>query len=313
MVKFYIDPGHGGTDPGALGNGFREADLALKIGLEARRILLEEYVGAEVRMSRTTDTYLTLAQRTNDANKWGANYFVSIHLNSATSNAKGYEDFIYNGSVNNATVALQSAIHAEIYAAITKELGATPNRGKKRGNFHVIRESKMPAVLTENLFINSTHDGPLIKKADYVKVLGRAHAVGMAKAAGLKKKTTTSQPSKPTPPPTTSTLYRVRKSANDAQTQIGAYTVKQTAIDLANKRASEGYKVFDSNSKLVHDPKATAAPSNEMYRVRKTWADASSQIGAYSVKQNAVDLANKHAGYKVFNSKGTVVHTSTKK
>lgn len=188
MVKFYIDPGHGGSDPGAIGNGFREADLALRIGLELRRILLEEYEGAEVRMSRTTDNYLTLTQRTNDANNWGAHYFVSIHLNSASASAKGFESYVYNRGVDSKTLTLQSNIHSAVYNRIKNDLGYTVDRGKKQANFAVLRQTSMPAVLTENLFINSTHDGSLIKKSNYVAAIARGHAEGLAKIAGLKKK-----------------------------------------------------------------------------------------------------------------------------
>lgn len=69
-VKIYIDPGHGGTDTGAVGNGLREKDLTLDIALRIRNILNAEYTGHEIRMSRTSDVYPTLTQRTTDANNW---------------------------------------------------------------------------------------------------------------------------------------------------------------------------------------------------------------------------------------------------
>jgi len=189
MVNIYIDPGHGGSDSGAVGNGFKEADLALKIGLELRRILLDEYQGVNVRMSRTGNTYPTLTQRANDANRWGANYFISIHLNAASAAAKGFETYIYNGGVDSATNALHNAIHNAVYNRIKNDLGYTPDRGKKRANFAVLRQTTMPAILTENLFINSTHDGQLIRKSNYVSAIARGHADGLAQLLGLKKKT----------------------------------------------------------------------------------------------------------------------------
>jgi len=81
MVKIYIDPGHGGNDPGAVANGLREKDLTLKIGLKLRDYL-SGYENVQIRMSRTTDKTVSLSERTNDANKWGADLFVSIHINA---------------------------------------------------------------------------------------------------------------------------------------------------------------------------------------------------------------------------------------
>ncbi|MGX1430491.1 N-acetylmuramoyl-L-alanine amidase [Cytobacillus horneckiae] len=78
MVKIYIDPGHGGTDPGAVGNGLQEKALILQISNRIRD-LLAGYSNAEVKMSRTGDQTVSLAQRTTDANNLGADFFLSIH------------------------------------------------------------------------------------------------------------------------------------------------------------------------------------------------------------------------------------------
>jgi len=75
MVKIYLDPGHGGSDPGARGNGLVEKDLNLAIALQIRSMLLNEYEGATIRMSRTNDRTVSLSQRTSDANAWGADFF----------------------------------------------------------------------------------------------------------------------------------------------------------------------------------------------------------------------------------------------
>ena len=81
-MKIYLDPGHGGSDPGASGNGLLEKDVTLAIALKINDILLKEYAGAETRLSRTTDKTVTLQERTDDANSWGADLFVSIHTNA---------------------------------------------------------------------------------------------------------------------------------------------------------------------------------------------------------------------------------------
>lgn len=96
LFKLYLDPGHGGTDSGAIGNGLQEKDLTLDIALRIRTLLLNNYENVDVNMSRETDVFVSLAERTNAANNWQADYFLSIHINSAdSSSANGYEDYIY--------------------------------------------------------------------------------------------------------------------------------------------------------------------------------------------------------------------------
>lgn len=97
-MKLYLDPGHGGSDPGATGNGLKEKDIALDIALRIRNIILNEYENVQVRMSRSSDKTVSLSQRTNDANNWNADFFLSIHCNAANGSARGYEDFIYTNS-----------------------------------------------------------------------------------------------------------------------------------------------------------------------------------------------------------------------
>ena len=93
MVKVFIDPGHGDTDPGSVGNGLREKDLTLSIATRIKDILLIEYNNVYVKMSRTQDTYPSLNDRTNAANAWGADFYLSIHINAG--GGTGYEDYIY--------------------------------------------------------------------------------------------------------------------------------------------------------------------------------------------------------------------------
>lgn len=95
MVKIFIDPGHGGTDPGASANGLQEKQLTLQIALALRNILLNEYQNVTVQLSRTSDQTVSLTQRTNAANSWGADYFLSIHINAG--GGTGFEDYIYPG------------------------------------------------------------------------------------------------------------------------------------------------------------------------------------------------------------------------
>ncbi len=76
-----LDPGHGGHDPGAVANGLKEKDLVLKI-VKKTKAILEKVYGATVKLTRSTDVYIDLSQRARLANNWGADYFVSIHINA---------------------------------------------------------------------------------------------------------------------------------------------------------------------------------------------------------------------------------------
>src|SRR5699024_5328625 len=181
MSKIYLDPGHGGTDGGASANGLVEKNVTLSIALKTRDILNRDYEGHSIRMSRTTDKAVSLTQRTNDANSWGADYFVSIHINAG--GGTGYEDYIYNGSVSGSTVTYRDKLHAEVMKQVDFR-----NRGKKRNNFHVLRESRMPAVLTENGFIDTVADANKLKSDAYLNRIALGHANGIAKALELKKK-----------------------------------------------------------------------------------------------------------------------------
>lgn len=189
MVKIFIDPGHGGKDPGAIGYGLREKDLTLRISLKIRNILQREYNNVDVRLSRTTDVYLSLAERARLANVWGADLLLSIHIN-ATPSGYGYEDFIYNGPVSATSVRVQNAINAEVVKAT-----GWRNRGKKRGNLQVLRSSKMAALLTESGFIDNPNDAKLLKDDAFLDRIARGHVNGLAIAFNLAEKVVT-----PTPP-----------------------------------------------------------------------------------------------------------------
>lgn len=159
-IKVFIDPGHGGHDPGAIGSNSKEAENVLKVALALEKKLKAQ--GHEVRLSRRTDTYLTLKQRADLANVWGADVFISLHDNSAVNKtATGFETFIFNNFKTKASeqqaVKLQTAVHN----VILKDIGLR-NRGMKRANFAVLRETSMPALLIEYGFISNLNDEKVI-------------------------------------------------------------------------------------------------------------------------------------------------------
>ncbi|EGK13430.1 N-acetylmuramoyl-L-alanine amidase [Desmospora sp. 8437] len=180
-TKIFLDPGHGGSDAGAVGNGLQEKDVTLKIALETRRILLEEYEGVTVKMSREKDATVSLTQRTDAANAWNATFYLSIHINAG--GGTGFESYRYVQNGSSTTMTAQRNLHVAVLSA-----SGWKDRGQKWANFHVLRESKMPAVLTENGFIDTSGDAAKLKETSFLKKLGRAHAEGLAKTFGLKKK-----------------------------------------------------------------------------------------------------------------------------
>ncbi|MFI8496786.1 N-acetylmuramoyl-L-alanine amidase [Peribacillus butanolivorans] len=210
MVKIFLDPGHGGSDPGASGHGLQEKNLTLQIATYLKDILINEYEGVSVLLSRTSDQTVSLSQRTDAANKWDADYFLSIHINAG--NGTGFESYIYPG-VGAPTTTYQDFIHEEIL----KQVDFT-TRGKKTANFHVLRETIMPALLTENGFIDNVNDAKKLISRSFLTNIARGHANGLARAFKLTKKPTI--------------LFKV---------QIGAFSDKSNADSLASEAKSKGF------------------------------------------------------------------------
>ncbi|MFE4522579.1 N-acetylmuramoyl-L-alanine amidase [Cytobacillus firmus] len=227
VKKVKWDPGHGGADPGAVGNTLLEKVLTHKIVGYAMDYMEANFTGFTQSTTRSGDQTLSLTQRTDQANKEGADVFVSVHINAG--GGKGFESFIYNGSISSATQAFQNTLHAEVMAAMRKD-GVTTDRGKKRANFAVLRQTKMVACLTENLFID-TSDANFLKKEAFLKAVGEAHARGVAKFLGLPAK---SKPASPKPA-VNGKLYKV---------QVGAFSDKSNADKLAAELKKKGYSTY---------------------------------------------------------------------
>lgn len=221
--KIFIDAGHGGKDSGAVGNGLKEKDLTLRLALKTRDYL-KQYSGADVRLSRETDVYLSLDQRTDAANSWGADLLVSIHINAATPSAEGFESFVYT-KVDDATKAFQNVLHKAVLKA-----SGLDDRGQRNKDLHMCRESKMPAVLTENGFISNAGDALKMKIESWLNKIAEAHATGIAEFAGLKKIT-----APPTAPTKKGKIYRV---------QVGAFEDKENAEALVADLTKQGYRPF---------------------------------------------------------------------
>lgn len=171
-----LDPGHGGTDPGAVGKVMKlqEDDVALKIAFKVKAHL--ERCGIHVQMTRTTDTLVPINTRCQLANKATVkvNKFVSIHCNSAANtSAVGIESFAY--SVNGAGYKLATAIQNKLISAT----GET-NRGVKTNtSLGVLSGTSMAAALIECGFISNAETEAKLATGDYQEVLAQAIAEGI--------------------------------------------------------------------------------------------------------------------------------------
>jgi len=197
IAVIIIDPGHGGKDPGAIGNltvngkpiQVCEKDIVLKTGLALRDRLTGAYPDKRILMTRDTDKYLTLDQRAEKANAVTvkdneAVIFISIHANySANTSARGYEVWhitsgqrrkLLDSSKNTFSPDVHAILNAmleeeyttesilladSILSGLSKTFGNTmPSRGRKANDWFVVRNSRMPAVLVELGFVSNQQD-----------------------------------------------------------------------------------------------------------------------------------------------------------
>ena len=158
-----IDPGHGGSDPGASGpSAPHEATLVLRCGTALKNRIVNE-CGGTVKMTRTTDTVVSLSSRKASSVSYDPYIFCSLHLNAFNTTAKGTETYYYWTSGNSSLLA--NKVQAQLIANFKTVSGFTPtNRGVKTANYTVIMgSSNVPAVLTEGLFVDNKTEWNIIK------------------------------------------------------------------------------------------------------------------------------------------------------
>ena len=178
-TKIYIDQGHNPQNPnaGAEGNSYREQDLVYTIGqLTAQRL---RDAGLDVKLSRPTpetqlgtSTATSLAARVNEANAWGADYFISLHADASSNpNASGSSGLVYN--LYSGAVPLAE----DILVQLNEATGLT-NRGlESRPGLYVLRRTRMPATLIELGFITNPTDANLMANSPELFADGVASGV----------------------------------------------------------------------------------------------------------------------------------------
>lgn len=172
-VTIVIDPGHGGKDGGASGNGLVEKQLVLEVGLLFRDKLRE--TGANVVMTRSTDIFLELGERVEVAKAAKADAFISIHANSFTdSRVHGTETYWNDKFASDESKELAETIQKHLISKLK-----TNDRKAKKGNFHVVRENEMPSVLVELGFLSNKAEADYMKTAAFKEAAAEAMVLGV--------------------------------------------------------------------------------------------------------------------------------------
>lgn len=165
----YIDPGHGGSDPGASGNGIVEKELVLKLSKEIKSRL--EKKGISVVMSRDKDEYVSLADRSISANAVNPDAFVSVHINAAEAvGAIGIETYFYANDDRPLADDLQSKLISYTGAV---------NRQVKNEAFYVLKNTNVPSALVELGFLTNKEEAENLKNPAYQEKLINANVDGI--------------------------------------------------------------------------------------------------------------------------------------
>jgi N-acetylmuramoyl-L-alanine amidase len=165
-----LDPGHGGTDTGALENGVAEKDVNLDISMRAKLVL--ESMGYRVVMTRESDVPVSLATRCGIANNARAALLVSVHNNAKPPDTQGTTTYYFRGSDEGAELAgtLQSAVASRVKRA---------DCGTRGSRLYMVRNVQMPAALLEGVFLTNTTDARLIQDAAFRQQIANGIAAGV--------------------------------------------------------------------------------------------------------------------------------------
>lgn len=218
MAKVFIGVGHGGSDPGAVANGFKEKDLNLVIALSCQDELARH--GVLVKMSRTKDDSETLTEKVKECNAFAPNLALDIHNNAGGGD--GAE--VYHHYKGGTGKTLANNILAEVVKIGQNSRGAkikTNSSGKDA--FVFIRDTAAPAVIVECAFLDNKKDLQIIDTKDEQIAFGVAIAKGILKTLGIAYKE---------PVVDTGKIYRV---------QVGAYRNKTGAENLLAKLKRAGF------------------------------------------------------------------------
>jgi N-acetylmuramoyl-L-alanine amidase len=221
VARIVIDAGHGGHDPGAKARGIEEADLVLDVALRLETLLKD--TGVEVIMTRRTNTFVPLEERTAIANRAGADLFLSIHSNASTSDsARGVETYFLNFAPNPQAEAIAarenaggsktmrnlpdivraialnnkidesrdfaSMVQNSLYTKLQKTNKTVRDLGVKQAPFMVLVGATMPSILAEISFITNRQEATLLKTDKYKQQIAEALLAGVLRYQQALKK-----------------------------------------------------------------------------------------------------------------------------
>tara|TARA_A100001015_G_C14944418_1_gene693985 strand:- start:236 stop:922 length:687 start_codon:yes stop_codon:yes gene_type:complete len=169
-----LDPGHGGLDIGACCNRIQEKDLCLKVAKLLRDNLENQNIN--VIMTRERDEYITLKKRVKLANDHKVELFVSLHMNSSSNKEASGIEIYYFPQKNHKWRLERSKNIAQRTLYHLINASSSKSRGVKPGNFCVIRETKMPAILVECGFITNEFESKKLKSDEYLHILAASMA-----------------------------------------------------------------------------------------------------------------------------------------
>ena len=223
VTRIVIDPGHGGHDPGGRGNGIAEAALVLDVAMRLEQLLTKQQ-NFEVVLTRRTDAYVSLEERTALANRSDADLFLSIHANASTaSSARGIETYFLNFASNpeaEAIAARENAgsaksmrhlpdivqaiamnnkldesrdfatiVQSALYTQLRRTNRSLRNLGVKQAPFMVLVGAQMPSVLAEISFMSNSAEAALLKTDRYKQQIAEALMAGIVRYQTSLKKT----------------------------------------------------------------------------------------------------------------------------
>lgn len=301
--KVALDGGHGGKDPGASANGLVEKEFNLEVTTIVAKKL--RALGHDVKETRTTDKTVSLQERANQANAWGADIFISNHFNAACESANGYEDFIHDTKSGDNDVKLQNAIHNAILPVL--KIHGLGNRGKKKANYSVLRRTNMPAVLTEAAFCTNANDAKVLKSTKFKEDYATAIVNGVQAYFGAKENAVSNPvkemaATKPSATPVTSTNKHTVKSGESLSVIANKYGV--TVENLA------AWNSIKDKNKISVGQVLTVKAGTTTYTVKSgdTLSDIALKYGttaAILAELNEIDNANKISIGQILKVNGT--------
>lgn len=184
MHKVFISVGHGGSDPGACGNGLQEKAINLRVALKVKEVLVS--YGFNVKMSRERDESDRVSDEVKECNAFNPDFTVSIHTNAGGGD--GFEAYYYKGDQNG--IKLGKLIEEEV-----KAIGQNSRGIKDGSHLYYVKNTRTMCVLVELAFIDNKKDITIVDELHEQDAFGVAIAKGILKYKGISYKDTTTNTS----------------------------------------------------------------------------------------------------------------------